>query len=52
LDLVEGYFAFLLYCTIQNTGGDAMKPTQETYSALQAAYEHFNRELFGGALPE
>jgi hypothetical protein len=28
------------------------KPTQETYSALQAAYEHFNRELFGGALPE
>lgn len=29
-----------------------MKPTQETYSALQAAYEHFNRELFAGALPE
>jgi hypothetical protein len=29
-----------------------VKPTQETYSALQAAYEHFNRELFGGALPE
>lgn len=29
-----------------------MKPTQETYSALQTAYEHFNRELFGGALPE
>jgi hypothetical protein len=28
------------------------KPTTETYSALQAAYEHFNRELFGGALPE
>lgn len=29
-----------------------MKPTQETYSALQAAYEHFNQELFDGALPE
>ncbi|MDO9103664.1 MAG: SprT-like domain-containing protein [Methylovulum sp.] len=29
-----------------------MKPTQETYSALQAAYEHFNRELFAGELPE
>jgi hypothetical protein len=29
-----------------------MKPTQETYSALQMAYEFFNRELFGGALPE
>lgn len=29
-----------------------MKPTTETYSALQAAYEHFNRELFGAALPE
>ncbi|POZ49820.1 SprT-like domain-containing protein [Methylovulum psychrotolerans] len=29
-----------------------MKPTQETYSALQTAYEHFNLELFGGALPE
>jgi predicted SprT family Zn-dependent metalloprotease len=32
--------------------GDAMQPTQETYSALQAAYEYFNRELFDGALPE
>jgi hypothetical protein len=29
-----------------------MKPTQETYSALQTAYEHFNRALFGGTLPE
>lgn len=29
-----------------------MKPTHETYSALQSAYEFFNRELFGGALPE
>lgn len=29
-----------------------MKPTQETYSALQAAYEFFNTELFGGSLPE
>jgi hypothetical protein len=29
-----------------------MKPTTETYSALQTAYEFFNRELFGGVLPE
>ena len=29
-----------------------MKPTQETYSALQTAYEHFNQELFDEALPE
>ena len=29
-----------------------MKPTHETYSALQAAYEYFNGELFGDALPE
>jgi hypothetical protein len=29
-----------------------MKPTQETYTALQTAYEHFNRYLFGGALPD
>lgn len=29
-----------------------MKPTQETYSALQKAYEHFNRALFDGILPE
>lgn len=29
-----------------------MKPTQETYSALQAAYEFFNTELFGGSLPD
>ena len=26
-------------------------PTAETYAALQAAYDHFNRTLFGGALP-
>lgn len=29
-----------------------MKPTHETYSALQTAYEFFNRVLFGGVLPE
>lgn len=29
-----------------------MKPTQETYYALQTAYEHFNRALFSGVLPE
>lgn len=29
-----------------------MKPTQETYLTLQTAYECFNKELFGGALPE
>ncbi|WP_082072742.1 SprT-like domain-containing protein [Hyphomicrobium sp. 99] len=26
-------------------------PTQETYSDLQAAYDHFNTTLFGGELP-
>jgi ribosomal protein L37AE/L43A len=26
-------------------------PTSHTYDALNRAYEHFNRELFGGALP-
>lgn len=28
-----------------------MNPTQETYSELQSAYDHFNRALFGGQLP-
>ncbi len=26
-------------------------PTEETYGPLQAAFDHFNRELFGGRLP-
>jgi predicted SprT family Zn-dependent metalloprotease len=26
-------------------------PTNDTYAALQKAYDHFNRELFGGELP-
>jgi hypothetical protein len=26
-------------------------PTQEAYGELQAAYDHFNKELFGGELP-
>ena len=26
-------------------------PTQKTYTSLDAAYDHFNRELFGGQLP-
>lgn len=26
-------------------------PTPETYDALQRAYDHFNRDLFGGTLP-
>ncbi len=28
-----------------------MKPTPQTYTELQTAYDHFNRELFGGSLP-
>lgn len=28
-----------------------MKPTEEAYSELQRAYDHFNVELFGGVLP-
>jgi predicted SprT family Zn-dependent metalloprotease len=27
------------------------KPTKETYDRLQQAYEHFNKALFGGTLP-
>lgn len=29
-----------------------MKPTTETYAELQSAYDHFNKELFEGKLPE
>jgi predicted SprT family Zn-dependent metalloprotease len=29
----------------------AIKPTKETYDRLQQAYEHFNKALFGGTLP-
>lgn len=29
-----------------------MQPTRETYTALQDAYDHFNRELFNDALPQ
>lgn len=29
-----------------------MKPTPETYGELQAAYDLFNRELYGGQLPD
>lgn len=28
-----------------------MKPTKETYERLQQAYEHFNKGLFEGKLP-
>jgi predicted SprT family Zn-dependent metalloprotease len=28
-----------------------MQPTQEAYTELQTAYDHFNRHLFDGALP-
>ena len=28
-----------------------INPTRRTYDSLQAAYDHFNRELFGGQLP-
>lgn len=31
--------------------GLQVKPTRETYDRLQQAYEHFNRALFGGTLP-
>lgn len=30
----------------------AKKPSQEIYSGLQSAYDHFNRSLFGGELPQ
>ena len=38
-----------LYCAIQRKLG--MEPTTETYGELQAAYDVFNAELFGGSLP-
>jgi hypothetical protein len=28
-----------------------LRPTHRTYASLDAAYDHFNRELFGGSLP-
>jgi hypothetical protein len=28
-----------------------LKPTPTTYAELQQAYDHFNNELFAGALP-
>ena len=33
----------------KKTGKD--KPTEESYGELQLAYDHFNKELFGGNLP-
>lgn len=36
---------------MHNTQMRASTPTDETYSELQKAYEHFNRELFEGELP-
>ena len=44
-----------LDCAIQKEEAAAPKaphrPTESTYQAFQAAYDHFNRELFGGLLP-
>ena len=37
-----------MYCTIQIK---VMTPTDTAYSELQKAFDHFNRELFGGTLP-
>src|SRR4051794_24596650 len=31
--------------------GNANNPTTQTYTSLQAAYDYFNTELFGGSLP-
>lgn len=43
-----------VYCTIHNDDAAAPnsphRPTETTYQALQAAYDHFNRELFEGLL--
>lgn len=46
---------YLLYCTIQIKKEVSMssgKPTKETYSELQSAYDYFNKYLFSDALPE
>jgi predicted SprT family Zn-dependent metalloprotease len=42
-----------MFRTIQTQKGHPMSthPTQRTYSSLDAAYDHFNRELFAGTLP-
>jgi SprT-like family len=45
------------WCFVQNNAlrGSSMKaspaPTGDTYAALQLAFDRFNRDLFGGALP-
>lgn len=35
----------------QERAPELMKPTKETYERFQQAYEHFNRTLFDGTLP-
>ena len=37
----------MLYRTMQST-----KPSREIYTGLQSAYDHFNKVLFGGELPQ
>jgi hypothetical protein len=32
--------------------GSKLKPTREQFAAYRAAFRHFNKELFGGELPE
>lgn len=34
-----------------DTAPQPVKPTRETYDRLQQAYDHFNKALFGGTLP-
>lgn len=47
------YTARCCIIVLYKTIGAPMKstPTEELYLSLQSAYEHFNRELFDGALP-
>jgi hypothetical protein len=42
-----------VYCAMHETAPPKAphRPTEATYHALQAAYDHFNWELFGGILP-
>jgi predicted SprT family Zn-dependent metalloprotease len=50
LGCTVSFSPLILDCTIQN-GAAMATPTQQTYYALQAAYDHFNTELFKRDLP-
>ena len=42
----------ILQDEVLKSGAFKGTPTRQIYDALQTAYDHFNRELFGGKLPQ